>query len=129
ENELAEDEEFFALGAVLVSPDHQWLAYSVDTTGAERYALYFKDLKTGRVSDETFEDTSDTVAWAKDSQTLFYATLDKANRPQRVMRHKLGGDPHDDALVYEEPDESYYLSLSTTNSKAYVLIELESNTT
>jgi len=39
-NELAQGHEYFSLGVFEVSPNHQLLAYSVDTSGAEQYTLF-----------------------------------------------------------------------------------------
>ena len=47
ENQLAEGHDYFAVGNLEISPDHRWLAYSTDTTGGERYTMYFSDLATG----------------------------------------------------------------------------------
>ena len=44
QNQLANGHEFCDLGVLAVSPNHQILAYSTDTTGAERYTLFFLDL-------------------------------------------------------------------------------------
>jgi oligopeptidase B len=45
ENTLAEGYPYFRLGAFAISPDHQLLAYSIDSTGAEKYRLFVLDLK------------------------------------------------------------------------------------
>ncbi len=42
-NALA-DGGFIALGAFTISPDHNLLAYSLDTSGDEIYQLFVKDL-------------------------------------------------------------------------------------
>lgn len=42
---------FFSLGAFSISPDHQRLAYSLDTSGEEVYTLYVKELASGKVSE------------------------------------------------------------------------------
>jgi oligopeptidase B len=41
----------------------------------------------------------------------------------------LGTDPDSDSLRLEERDEAYYLGLSKTKSKKYIIVDLESNTT
>ena len=38
-------------------------------------------------------------------------------------------DPAADALVFHEPDDAFYLGLSKTRSKKYLLLKLKSNTT
>ncbi len=104
QNPLAADHPYFRLGASEVSPDHRLLAYSVDTSGAEEFTLYIKDLATGELLSERIERTSQSVAWANDSRTLFYTVLDQARRPCRLYRHVVGQESAEDALVYFEPD-------------------------
>ena len=48
-NVMAEGHPFFAIGAVDVSDDGRWLAYTVDYTGFRQYTLYVKDLETGEM--------------------------------------------------------------------------------
>ena len=48
-NELAAGHDFFSLGALGVSPDERWLAYSTDFAGDERFTMRIKDLATGEL--------------------------------------------------------------------------------
>ncbi|MBA2626587.1 MAG: S9 family peptidase, partial [Gemmatimonadales bacterium] len=127
QNRLAAGHEYFRLGTFRVSPDHRLLAYSVDTSGAETYTLFVKNLETGELLDERIDGTSYGVEWAADGRTLFYTTMDDTRRPYRLHRHRLGTDPADDALVYEERDGSVLLSLSKTRSRAFLLVDLSSH--
>ena len=128
-NELAQGHKYFRLGVYEISPDHKLLAYSIDTTGSESYGLFIKDLATGKLFPEQIENTSYSVQWANDNQTIFYNTLDEAKRPFKLFRHKLGTRPDEDVLVYHEPDEAYYLDVSKTKSRKYLILSLVSNTT
>ena len=76
-----------------VSPDHRLLAYSVDTSGAEAFTLYVKELATGALLAETIGNVSPSVAWANDSRTLFYVVLDEARRPCRLLPPPAGRQP------------------------------------
>lgn len=127
ENNLADGKEYLRVGIFSVSPDHQLLAYSVDDNGSENYTLYFKNLMTGEVSGDTVENVYYSFEWGNDNRTVFYTTLDAAHRPYRVWRHVLGQDK--DELVYQENDESYFVSMGKTRSQKYLLIELENNNT
>ncbi|HMC52494.1 MAG TPA: S9 family peptidase [Acidimicrobiales bacterium] len=129
ENAEAEGNEFFALGAFAVSPDHQLLAYAVDTTGAERFTLRFRDLRTGSDHPDTIEDTYYGVAWANDCRTAFYTRPDAAVRPFQLWRHRLGTDAAEDELVYQEDDEHFFVEVSRTKDDAYVLLQLASKVT
>jgi oligopeptidase B len=128
-NPLAAGHEYFRLGAFEVSPDHRLLAWSVDTTGAESFTLYVKELATGALLAETIPNVSPGVAWANDSRTLFYVVLDGARRPCRLFRHRLGDNPSADVLVHDEADESFFVDIGRTRSNAYLLLELASHST
>ncbi len=125
QNVLAEGHEYLEIGVYKISPNHQLLAYSIDTTGGESYTLHIKDLNTGQLLSDQIPNTYYSVEWANDNQTLFYTTLDAAKRPHKLYRHQLGSDPTVDVLIYHEPDESFFLDVSKTRSEAYLLMELE----
>lgn len=128
ENTLATGHEYFSLGGYEISPNQKLLAYATDTQGDERYTLAVKAAETDRHFPERITNTGG-MAWANDNKTLFYLSLDKANRPCQVWRHHLGTSPENDELVYEETDEAFYLSLSVTRSEAYILLSANSKIT
>ena len=128
-NALAEGHDYMAIGAYEVSPNHQLLAYAINTTGDEKFTLRVKNLSTGELLPDEVPNIYYGVEWANDNQTLFYTTLDDTKRPYKLHRHKLGSDSQEDALVYHETDESFYLHLGKTRSQAYLLMDLESNNT
>jgi oligopeptidase B len=104
-NALAEGHSFLGLGGYAVSDDANWLAYSLDTTGYRQFALYVKDLRTGKMSTEKIERTG-SILWASDNKTIFYTTEDAVSkRSDRFWRHVVG-DANSD-LIYEEKDELY----------------------
>jgi oligopeptidase B len=129
ENQQAEGHEYFAVGALSVSPDHGWLAYSTDTTGGERFTMRFTELATGAVSPESLTDTSYGVAWANDNATVFYVRVDETMRPHQLWRHRVGSDPAGDVLIYEEPDDHFYLGVGGTKDERFVLMSLDSKIT
>jgi len=129
QNALASEHTYFRIGVSEVSPDHRLLAYSVDTSGAEEFRLYIKDLSTGALLSESMGGTSLGVAWANDSRTLFYTVLDEARRPCRIYRHTVGSSPRTDVMVYFEPDESFFLDINRTRSRRYLILDIASHST
>jgi oligopeptidase B len=129
QNELAKGLGYFAIGGSRISPDHQLLAYAVDTSGAESYTIYVKDLRTGTLLTDQIPNSGGNIVWANDNKTLFYDVIDETQRPYRLYRHVLGDDPTRDALIYDEPDKSYFLDVSKTRSKAFILVALNSELT
>jgi oligopeptidase B len=129
QNELAKGYDYFSLGTFQVSPNHQLLAYSVDASGAEKHTLFFLDLNTFELYPETLTETYYSFAWGNDNRTVFYTKVDSTNRPFQLWRHTLGSRPEDDVLIYQEPDEAYFLSVGKTRSQAYILMSLGSKVT
>ena len=76
QNQLAEGHAYCRIGAYQVSPDHRLLAYSVDTSGAEKYTLFVKDLDTDDLLPDQLPNTYYGVEWANDNRTIFYNVLD-----------------------------------------------------
>ena len=62
ENALAAGHAYFDVGRREVSPDGRLLAFTVDTTGAERFVLRVKDLTTGRLLPDRIEGVEKTMA-------------------------------------------------------------------
>ena len=129
ENELAKGHEYLSVGVFRISPDHKLLAYSVDTKGSESFTLYVKDLETGELVEEGIPNTYYGVQWANDSRTFFYNTLDESMRPFRLYRQRLGAPKDRTHLVYQEDDDAFFLDLSRTKSRRFLLMRLGSNTT
>ncbi|MED6184672.1 hypothetical protein PIB30_049758 [Stylosanthes scabra] len=66
-----------------VSPDHSYLAFTVDITGSERFMLQVKDLRTGFIDPKLAADGVVSLAWARDATSLFYTLSDENQRPYR----------------------------------------------
>ncbi len=128
-NELAAGRPYFQVGISKISPDHRFLAYSTDTAGSEDFTLFVKDMKTGEHLPEKITGTYPSLEWAADSRTLFYLRLDPTRRPFQVRRHQLGSNPDRDQLVFEEPDEAFFLSLYKTKDRRFLVLDLSSKDT
>jgi oligopeptidase B len=129
QNVLAADKKYCEIGEFKISPDQNLLAFAVDFNGSEKYMLCMKDLNSGKMLPDTIRDVSYGLEWANDNRTIFYTTLDTIMRPDKLWRHKLGEKPGNDVMVFHEPDEMFYLGLAKTRSKAYLILNLNSQIT
>ncbi|PMY46673.1 MULTISPECIES: S9 family peptidase [Pseudomonas] len=125
-NELANG-GFFSLGAFSISPDHQRLAYSLDTSGEEVYTLFVKELSSGKISELAFADCDGSMTWANDSLTLFFGELDDTHRPHKLFRYRLDGTAAEE--VFHEPDGRFFLHCYRSSSEKQLLLSLGSKTT
>lgn len=127
-NKLSEGHDYLSLGVYKISPNHKYLAYSIDNDGSESYTLHIKDLTTGENLNDQIKNSS-SVEWLNDNSTLMYSILDEAKRPYKAFRHQLGNDSEKDELIYHEKDEAFFLNISKTNSQKYIFITMVSQTT
>ena len=121
ENVAAGNAKYFRVGTSRVSPNDHLLAFTVDTSGNERYTLMVKDLATGQLLADRVPMVNYSLEWAGDNRTLFYGMGDAANRSYRILRHTLGGNAADPAIA-EEPDELFGLNLGKTKDRKFILI-------
>jgi len=124
-NKEASGKEYFEIGYVGECPDHKTLAWSRDTSGAEYYALVFRDLETMTDSDYELQDVG-SCAWG-DKQTIFYSRVDENHRPSKIYRHSLGTTQEDDILIYEEEDPRFYCGVGRSRSGEFIFISAGMN--
>jgi oligopeptidase B len=120
---------YVELGVREVSPDGRLLAYSVDFEGSEIYQLRVRDLASGTDLPDRIDRTYYELAWAADSRSFYYTVPDDKYRPHEVWRHRLGTPAGEDVLVFGERDEHFDLTVRSTRSGTYVLIESASRDT
>lgn len=116
------ESKFFDLGGIAHSPDHKYVAYGLDREGSEYFNVRFRDIETGKELPETLPMTSGGFVWSENSAQLYYIECDDHHRPKRVKCHVLGTDVADDHLVYEEPDDGFFLGLGKSQSDDYIYI-------
>ncbi len=125
-NQVAEGHDFCSVRGVAVSPDTRLLAWAVDTVGRRKYTIRVTDLQTGEALTDVIPEVTGNLVWANDNRTLFYARQDPETlRSYQIYRHRLGTQPSEDVLVYEETDPIFSVSVWKTRSERYIFIQSE----
>ena len=120
---MAKGANYFDLGDKSISENNQFLAYSIDLLSRREYTIYIKDLKTGKVLEDKIANTTGSITWANDNQTIFYTKQDEVTlRSSKIFRHTLGTDSSEDVLVFEEKDETFSCFIFKTKSRKYLMI-------
>jgi oligopeptidase B len=128
-NKRAAQSEFYTMGSLDVSPDNTIIAAAEDFLSRRLYGIRFKNLTRDSWYPEVIENASSGFEWTNDSQFIYYVRKHKKTLlPYQVYRHKVGTAPEQDELIYEEQDDSFYVSVHKTTSERFILIALGSST-
>ncbi|KAF3431635.1 hypothetical protein FNV43_RR26366 [Rhamnella rubrinervis] len=121
-NEIAEQYGYVHVGACRVSPDHNFLAYTIDITGSEQFMLQIKDLRSGSIIPELQVNGVVSIAWAQDGCTLFYTQSDENQRPCRVLYSKLESDTMGSFPIFTETDISFCVDITSTKDRKFITV-------
>ncbi|GBQ12344.1 S9 family peptidase [Swaminathania salitolerans] len=89
--------------------------------GSEVYRIHTIDLSTGALCAPPIESTAGSFALSPDSRWIFWIYRDDNGRPSRIYRRALTGG--EDTLVHDEADPGFFLSISVSASRRWILIE------
>ncbi|MEK8398295.1 oligopeptidase B [Escherichia coli] len=129
-NKRAAHSEFYSMGGMAITPDNTIMALAEDFLSRRQYGIRFRNLETGNWYPELLDNVEPSFVWANDSWTFYYVRKHPVTLlPYQVWRHAIGTPASQDKLIYEEKDDTYYVSLYKTTSKHYVVIHLASATT
>jgi oligopeptidase B len=119
-DEQARGKTFYKVISTQHSPDHTLFAYAVDEQGSEIYTIYLKDLATGQTLATHINDCTGDFCWSPDSRFIFWTFRDNNGRPAKIYRREARGSQ--DTLIYDEPDDGFFLNVYPSESREYVLI-------
>ena len=128
-DEQARGQDYFHIAHCEHSPDHRYVAYSVDHKGSEFYTIRILDLDAGARLCEELPNAAGSFVWANDNAALFYPVLDDNHRPVKVLRHRLGTAAAADATVYDEPDPGFFVGVERSESRRFIIIDSHDHST
>lgn len=105
------------------SPCHRYFAYAVDEQGSEIYTIRIRDIETGKELPESISPVAaGSFTWSPDSRHIFWVFRDDNGRPSKVYRRAFGSTTNTDTLVYDEPDDGFFLGIDVTASKEFIVV-------
>src|SRR5215469_15570918 len=120
----------YQLGSWTVSPDNTRVAFAVDFTGGRNFRIFVRTIATGKTVDQGIDNASSDVVFTGDSDTLFYVRNEPASlRSYQVWLHRLGTNPKNDLLIYEESDPTFEVSIVLSRSRKFVLVNIDEERT
>ncbi|KAJ7944376.1 Protease 2 [Quillaja saponaria] len=104
-----------------VSPNHQFLAYTMYDKDNDYFRLSVRNLNSGSLCSKPQADRVSNLAWTKDGQALLYVVTDHSKRPYRIY-YSMIGSTDDDVLLLEEPDENIHVNIRHTKDFQFVTV-------
>lgn len=120
-NELAKGHDYYSAAVAAINNQRNIMAWIEDTNGRRQYTVRFRDLNHGTDLPDLLENCNGSLLWAEDGRQLFYIE----NDPQTLLSKRIYAydfDSKQRRLVYEERDDSFYLSLDKTRDRQFILI-------
>ncbi len=122
----AADFDYLDFSSMEHSPDHQYVAFGVDIRGSEYYEIRIREIATGAIVATLTDESSGDFVWANDSETLYWVWRDENSRSKRVYRQSRTGGASE--LIYEEPDDGFFVSVGTSDGDNYIVINAGGHT-
>jgi len=125
----AEGKAYFRIGGVDHSGDHRRLVWGYDDKGSEFFTLRTRDLATSADLADIITDTAGSGVWDAGNDGFFYTRLDQNHRPSKILYHRLGTDPSEDRLVFEETDPGFFMNVGGTRDRNWIMITINDHET
>jgi len=129
ENQLAEGQEYFRLGAASISQNGRFLAYSADTDGSERYTARIKDLETGELLPDVITNLRSDLVWVANDTALVYGPSTEEWRTLKAKLHVIGTPVEQDVTLYKEEDQSFSVGTGLSAQDDWLVIATGDNET
>lgn len=128
-NDESKGFDYFKPGAASCSPNHNLLSWSFDSKGSEFFSIKIKDLKNNKIFYDQVNNTDGNMIWSLDGSGFYFIKMDKNHRPSSLWFHKIGTEENDDYEIYNEKDTGYFLSISETLNKKFLILSIYNHET
>lgn len=128
ENLESDGLEYYSASHIRLNPNQSHIAWLEDRDGGERFILRVREISTGLEDQNVVCDLKWSLAWG-DDETLFYLRSDHAQRPCAVWKRVIFSEPANDKLVWEEPDERYFMGVQRSRNGQFVFLKCSSKMT
>ncbi len=128
-NKESKPYKYFKPGGAFNSNNHNLLAWSFDNKGSEFYEVKIKDLNNKKHLKDNIKNTDGRIVWSLNNDGFYYIKMDKNHRPSSLYFHLLGTHQDKDTEIYNEKDSGYFLNISETLSKKYLVLNIHNHET
>lgn len=111
---------------VQVSPNEDWLLWAHDREGRNVYDLHFMDIDSEKELLPPLRNVTREAVIAPDNRRVFYVRADPQTLRNRSV-HCLDLTLGTDTLIYDEPDETFGVSIETSRNDDFLFVTSSSS--
>jgi len=117
--------EQYQLGCYEVSPNHEYAAYTFNTTGSMHYTITIRQMVSGNELDWVIENTTGSLVWANNSRHLVYVSRHPENGRGYEVKY-LDISCGTIGLLYTKPDQhsAMFMHVAKTSDEQWLLIHV-----
>tara|TARA_B100000768_G_scaffold163079_1_gene164061 strand:- start:7207 stop:9246 length:2040 start_codon:yes stop_codon:yes gene_type:complete len=122
-----QDQEYYSIKSISPSFDNNLIAFSEDNNGRREYAIKILNPVDMSLMNDVIEGTTGNILWALDNEHIIYLKKDPITLiSNSVFVHRVGSPASEDILLYKEEDLEFNLSISLSNTKQFILVNIQS---
>lgn len=124
-NQRASGHSYMSFMGPWISPNQQLMAYAEDTVGRRFFDISFQNLLSGQFLPYKINSVAEQLIWSYDNKFVFYVGKDEQTlREYQVWRLSL--ENGEKTLIFQEDDETFSVSISTSKDKKTMFIHSRS---
>jgi oligopeptidase B len=122
-----QDQEYYSIKLISPSFDNNLIAFSEDNNGRREYTIKILNPVDMSLMNDVIEGTTGNILWALDNEHIIYLKKDPITLiSNSVFVHRVGSPASEDILLYKEEDLEFNLSISLSNTKQFILVNIQS---
>jgi oligopeptidase B len=83
------DDKVGNIGMIKIGKDETLLAFTVYSTGNERYTLHVKNLVSGEILENSILDVAIHFEWSVTANSIVYMRVNKSGNPTHFLSHMI----------------------------------------
>ena len=122
-----QNQEYYSIKSISPSFDNNLIAFSEDNNGRREYTIKILNPVDMSLMNDVIEGTTGNILWALDNEHIIYLKKDPITLiSNSVFVHRVGSPASEDILLYKEEDLEFNLSISLSNTKQFILVNIQS---
>ena len=122
-----QNQEYYSIKSISPSFDNNLIAFSEDNNGRREYTIKILNPVDMSLMNDVIEGTTGNILWALDNEHIIYLKKDPITLiSNSVFVHRVGTPTSEDVLLYKEEDLEFNLSISLSNTKQFILVNIQS---